>query len=262
MNLENIFEFKRYPVTTLLSLAMVLAYAMLSNELGFIPVDTQHQFAFNLFLAPFNALFFLFIHTGIGHLLANLALVIFFGKMVEEKIGSRHTAALFFACGIMSFALFNLAAPQLQGIGGSGGAMALLTGGILLAPEKSLRAIVLVGIVMLIGTILAAGFESNQIESLQVQKEAAETNREHAIETQNPIQQEQAEQKIRAINHTLEENQRHENYEKNLSIGNFVHLLAAVLSVFYLYFFSRKTLKASLLHTTTVIRSAFRTEGI
>ncbi len=68
---------------------------------------------------PWSALTYMFLHGGFMHLLFNMLALFFFGPRVEERIGSRQFAILYFVSGIAG-ALLSLFTPMVQIIGASG----------------------------------------------------------------------------------------------------------------------------------------------
>ena len=94
------------PLTRLLLMATVGAFFLqsvlpgLADALVFIP---------NLALVrPWTIVTYMFLHGGLMHLLFNMLALFFFGPRVEDRLGSRNFAWLYFLSGI-SGALLSLA---------------------------------------------------------------------------------------------------------------------------------------------------------
>ena len=80
----------------------------------------------------------LFIHAGIGHILANMFTLYFFGSYLSKVLGVRNFLITYFAGGILGNILYILlASPYSIAIGASGAVFAL--GGALTAMRPRLR---------------------------------------------------------------------------------------------------------------------------
>ena len=107
------------PVVRALLVANVAAFFLqmtlpaLANALVFVP-----QY---LLVQPWTIVTYMFLHGGIGHLFFNMLALFFFGPRVEERIGSRPFATLYFLSGIGGALLSFLFAPRAPIIGASGG---------------------------------------------------------------------------------------------------------------------------------------------
>lgn len=83
----------------------------LTRGLAFVPV---------LVLArPWGIITYMFVHGGIGHILFNMLGLFFFGPRVEERLGSRRFAVLYFTSGIAGALLSAVLAPSAAIVGAS-----------------------------------------------------------------------------------------------------------------------------------------------
>lgn len=91
---------------------------------------------------------FQFLHGGLLHLLLNLVVIFFFGRAIEEALGSRRMLQLYFTSGVvggLSQVVFQLVvslwvpgATQVGVIGASAGAFGLVGAFALLFPERTI----------------------------------------------------------------------------------------------------------------------------
>ena len=75
---------------------------------------------------PWTLVTYMFLHRGVMHIGFNMLALYFFGPRVEERLGTRHFAILYFISGI-SGALLSLAfAPQYAVLGASAGVFGVM----------------------------------------------------------------------------------------------------------------------------------------
>jgi membrane associated rhomboid family serine protease len=79
-------------------------------------------------LQPWTLVTYMFLHGGVGHLFFNMLSLLFFGPRLEDRLGSRSFAVLYFLSG-MSGAVFSLIfARQYAVVGASGAVYGVLLG--------------------------------------------------------------------------------------------------------------------------------------
>ena len=101
--------------------------------LGLIPADVLAR--------PWTIVTNLFLHVGIGHILANMITLYFFGRYLCALIGDKKFLIVYFVGGILGNVLYILLAPPLSiAIGASGAVFAL--GGVLTMMRPRLRVFV------------------------------------------------------------------------------------------------------------------------
>jgi membrane associated rhomboid family serine protease len=108
------------PVVRLLLIANVAVFFLqstmpgLTNGFAFVPQAAL--------VRPWTILTYMFLHGGVMHLLFNMLALFFFGPRVEDRIGSRRFAILYFLSGV-SGALLSLALARDAAIIGASGAV-------------------------------------------------------------------------------------------------------------------------------------------
>ncbi len=101
--------------------------------LGLMPADVLAR--------PWTMVTNLFIHGSIGHILANMITLYFFGRYLGKLVGEKKFLTIYFIGGILGNILYILLAPPFSiAIGASGAVFAL--GGALAAMRPKLRVIV------------------------------------------------------------------------------------------------------------------------
>ncbi len=119
------------------------------NLLVFIATNINRELIFLLGLQPasFTAMPWtivtnLFVHAGIGHIIANMITLFFFGRFLSGLIGWRRFLAVYFVGGVLGNVFYLLLAPSpfTIAVGASGAVFAL--GGMLTAIVPKLRVFV------------------------------------------------------------------------------------------------------------------------
>ena len=225
--------------SALISLVLVFAFLFLSNFGAFIPVQNQQALSFNLFERPQNFFLYLFAHSGVAHLVANVFLVFFLGWVVEGVVPKKHVYGLFFGVGAMSFALFNLASPGTFGVGAIGGSIALTAAAFVLSPKKSIIALLSV---LFLSLLLMGGYniiQGIEKQNLQAAQSKAMADLQLAVESKNAPLSAAKLKEVQAVSAAIKEKELQAQYSKNISVANAVHLIAAVLAIVYLFLFCR-----------------------
>lgn len=88
-----------------------------------------------------------FMHIGIKHLVLNTTILILIGWIVEEKIGWKHTLALFFITSILAGIAYSLTVTRGWVIGSSAGIAGLMVGAYLSNIKKALAALITITLV-------------------------------------------------------------------------------------------------------------------
>lgn len=247
--LHKFFRKQFFSPSVLIAFFLVISFFLLANSQFFIPLEIQQKFSFNIFLAPQNFLFYLFVHVGVAHLLANVFLVLFFGKIVEGVVSKKHVFALFFGVGILSFALFNFFSPGTFGVGASGGSIALTAAAFVFSPKKSFVALLLVfviSMVLLFGYNFLQQTQSEQLVGLE-QKTKLELG--VAIKSNDSNAVRQKSQELQIISKAILQQEEHAKYEKEIQVANGVHFISAVLAIVYLFLLCKKETLAALKNT-------------
>ena len=95
------------------SLTQVVRLLLIANVIVFLlqgRVPLLEEFVFyprGVFQQPWTVITYMFLHGGLTHLLFNMLVLFFFGPRVEDRIGSRRFAVLYFLSGIAG-ALFQM----------------------------------------------------------------------------------------------------------------------------------------------------------
>lgn len=72
-----------------------------------------------IFVRPWTAVTYMFLHASFGHILFNMIALYFFGPQVEQRLGGRHFLWLYFVSGVAG-ALLSLRTPNSPIVGASG----------------------------------------------------------------------------------------------------------------------------------------------
>ena len=107
------------PVVRTLLIATVIAFFLQSTVPGLV-----NWFVFeprDVLVRPWSIVTYMFLHGGLGHLLGNMLGLFFFGPRVEERIGSRRFAWLYFISGIAGAILSFFFSFNAGIVGASGG---------------------------------------------------------------------------------------------------------------------------------------------
>lgn len=85
---------------------------------------------------PWSIVTYMFLHGGLGHLFFNMLGLFFFGARVEQRIGARDFAQLYFASGITGALLTFVLAPSHAVIGASAGVFGVMLAFALFWPKE------------------------------------------------------------------------------------------------------------------------------
>jgi len=250
-------RFEYISVSLILSVLLVLSFLFLANDQLQISIPLQKNLAFNLFNSPLNVISFLFVHSGVNHLIANVLLVFFMGGIVEKLISRKHIIGLFFGVGILSFVLFNFISPQVFGIGASGGAIALTAVALILSPKKSIIALVVVFLISLVFVIGLTQVQVNLDQDLNKQHQKIKTELNKAIQEKNQEKVQIKETELKEVTEKIEEKKVNADYEKNIRIANSVHFISSILAIGYLFIFCRKITQKAAIHNTQAVKKLF-----
>jgi len=131
-------RFSLTPIWVIIGLNLLLFIATLVVRelilfLGLIPADVAAR--------PWTIVTSLFLHGGIGHILANMITLYFFGRYLCALVGGKKFLIVYFIGGILGSILYILLAPPLSiAIGASGAVFAV--GGVLAVMTPRLRVFV------------------------------------------------------------------------------------------------------------------------
>ena len=138
MRYRSYRRFSLTPIGALIGLNLLLFIATwvvpeLILFLGLIPAGVLAR--------PWTMVTNLFLHGGIGHILANMITLYFFGRFLCLLVGDKKFLIVYFVGGILGNILYILLAPPLSiAIGASGAVFAL--GGVLTIMRPRLRVFV------------------------------------------------------------------------------------------------------------------------
>jgi membrane associated rhomboid family serine protease len=114
------------PVVRLLLAANVAAFFLQSTVL---PPALERALEFEPRLAllrPWTIVTYMFLHGGLMHLLFNMLALFFFGPRVEDRIGSRQFAVMYFVSGVAGALLSFVLSPGASIIGASAGVFGVM----------------------------------------------------------------------------------------------------------------------------------------
>src|SRR5687767_8066113 len=77
-------------------------------------------------IRPWSVVTYMFLHGGLMHLLFNMLALYFFGPRVEERIGSRPFAMLYFLSGLTGALVSFIFSPNAPIIGASAGVFGVM----------------------------------------------------------------------------------------------------------------------------------------
>lgn len=87
---------------------------------------------------PWTAFTYMFLHSGIGHLLFNMLGLFFFGARLENKLGARRFLLLYFLSGVGAAAFSLLFSFQSPVVGASGAVYGILAGYAMFWPREKI----------------------------------------------------------------------------------------------------------------------------
>jgi membrane associated rhomboid family serine protease len=134
-------RYRRYnltPAAILIGVNVLMFLATTADEdliysLGLQPASLSER--------PWTIVTNLFIHGGLGHIIANMLTLYFFGTYLSGVVGQRNFLIIYFLGGLMGNLLFIALAPSSStGIGASGAVFAL--GGTLTVMRPNIKVIV------------------------------------------------------------------------------------------------------------------------
>jgi membrane associated rhomboid family serine protease len=143
---------------------------LFTGQLGLIPRLADNLLAlpsdpFKLIVRPWTLLTYMFTHFSFRHILFNMIILYFSGKMFMEYLGEKRMLALYIYGGLLYIILYNLSPILSSGsmVGASAGTIAVLVAGALYLPNMPVR---LWGIFEIKYWMLAAGIVLLDILSL------------------------------------------------------------------------------------------------
>ncbi len=90
------------PSIAIIALCTLSFFLEMVPGIGYIYIDA-FQFDPNyLVTRPWTLVTYIFLHTGLLHLLFNMLVLYFFGTALEKRVGNRQLLAIFFTAGILS----------------------------------------------------------------------------------------------------------------------------------------------------------------
>ena len=140
-----------------LNIAVFLAYSLtnaftslFTGNFGLIPNIADNLLAlpsspFRFALRPWTILTYMFTHFGFRHILFNMIILYFSGKMLMEYLGERRMLALYIyggiGGGVLYIILYNISPILTSGsmVGASAGVIAILVAGALYMPNMPVR---------------------------------------------------------------------------------------------------------------------------
>lgn len=234
---KALFEAK---ATIALCIALALAFFLLSKNFVFVDRQTVSQFSFSL-RSFWNILPYVFVQNSFVHFLANISAILVFGFLLERRIGSRHTVAVFFFSAVLPAIAFSLLNPRNALFGASAIASGLIGASFLLQTKKTIIAAVLLAIVILLvlrpATLQAYSDYKTNISS-EISK--AETQKAVAVQSGETQRAQELEQKADFLEQSLEALHTQELWAFSTEAANSAHAFGAIVGFAYAYLFVLK----------------------
>lgn len=232
---------KHPQLTIILAIAVLVSFLLFSSMTLFSTQEAIENYGFSVF-KPWNILFFNFVHTGFTHLLANLAMIVAAGLVLERYVRTKKIIALFFVGAGISAILFVLINPSFAVVGSSAGAVALLTAAIAIDPKKTFAYLI---ILFVASNVIVFGL-NYQIESQQ--KTIVEEVQRLEVERRIAIEQGDLELAEITVAKITVKKETQKQIEKGVELTkipvNFeIHLFASLIGALYVFFFERKLFK-------------------
>lgn len=103
---------------------------------------SKHGFTESLMLVPGDILVrpwiiitSMFLHGGATHLFFNMYVLLLFGNLIEQRIGSKRFLILYFVSGIVAAFTYSFFKPEFPALGASGAIMGIIGVTIMLLPH-------------------------------------------------------------------------------------------------------------------------------
>ena len=238
-----------------LGVVLIASFWFFSAGMGFISVESLHRFAFNVFFRPENAFFFLLIHTGFGHLIANVVLILLAGFVLEKRVSKIHVIGLFLICGIFSVVLYNFFQLNFFGIGASGGAVGLVTAALIMDPKKALGALFASVVIVVLAASLLPFLHSSFESALDSWKNQSQSELMEALDQNDSAEIEKKVEELNRVEQTIEQRKESVAFEQKVPVANWAHLFGSLLAVGYLGVFLRSDFKSALKENAKLLRA-------
>ena len=123
MAYRNYQGFRLTPIWVLIGLNLLFFIAILIAPALILLLGLQPA---SLLLRPWTIATSMFVHSGFGHILANMLTLYFFGRYLSQLVGDGRFLIAYFGGGILGSILFILLAPPFSvAVGASGAVFAL-----------------------------------------------------------------------------------------------------------------------------------------
>lgn len=115
------------PSIVIIFLCILSFFLEMVPGIGYFYVNAFQFDPNSLFTRPWTLVTYIFLHTGLLHLLFNMLVLYFFGTALENRIGNRQLLSVFFTAGVLSAIgytflsqpIFNISPGPMMGASGA-----------------------------------------------------------------------------------------------------------------------------------------------
>ena len=238
--------------TLALTVAILLAYVVLSNSLLYIPTSALITFGFSL-QNLLGLLTYSFIHVSPMHLIGNVLLLVPIGIIAEKKLRFKDYFAIFFLSAIVSALAYSVVQPNDVLVGASAAVAGLMAAAFLVDIKKTIVAMIAFSLLVIVITPQVTSFTDSQLsilnnKNMELQQALDSINQQIQNATQQndteAVQQLESDknQTAQDLSNSAEQQANIEaglQREKETRTNQIIHLVGALTGLAYLFAFRR-----------------------
>ncbi len=230
----------------LICLILAFSYFYLSGGSHYIPQESLAALSFSKY-APQNIVFHTLIHTGLYHLLANLATLFLFALVVELALGALDVFIIFLVSEVLAAILFVYLNPNVAMVGASAGISGLLGAAMTANLKRALAAVLIAAV--LVQFVLSPFLTITLANYAVGTGEKAITLDREVKDAEASGDLEKAEEKRTEFEGVVKEYGDFESgrqFEVQTSTDAWVHGYGAIFGILYVFIFRREKFRNSL----------------
>ncbi|NUN11058.1 rhomboid family intramembrane serine protease [Candidatus Micrarchaeota archaeon] len=236
----------RFVSALVLGFFILVPYLLFSQGTGYLPENIVSNWSLNVGTNPvLNAVFYLFNHVGLKHLLGNLFIVLVFALLLEAVLNWKHVLAIFFSSGLIAGISFSLLNPFTFLAGASAAGAGVMAAALALRPKLALVLLLLSPLVIQFIIFPFSDYATNaQKHFLTTNQEKLASQYSQLVKENNLPQALVVKEKLDVVSKTKQIVVRGETRQEETPTDFWVHAWGALLGVLYLGLFKRKELES------------------